>query len=129
MFQIYIADDNVDFADYLATLARQRGWSTEVCYNGTDLLDRLSMSNGPALVLIDINMPEMDGIEAIEGIVEVDRPLHMRFMTGGSDSSIVAAQMIAKARDLKVGRNVYKPLSKDNFLEILESESGALAIS
>ncbi|TLP55474.1 hypothetical protein FEE96_22385 [Parasedimentitalea maritima] len=50
-------------------------------------------------------MPEMDGIETIEGIVNQDRKLRLRFMTGGSEPSMIAARMIAEASDLMVGRS------------------------
>ena len=81
------------------------------------------MNSGPALLLIDINMPLLDGIEVIEGIVEQDRPLRMYFMTGGADPPMIAAKMIAKARDLPVGKNIYKPLPKDVFVSILRQEA------
>ncbi|NIZ61980.1 hypothetical protein DL239_13445 [Sedimentitalea sp. CY04] len=127
MYQVYIADDNTDFAEYLAAVAQREGWSSEICFNGIDLLERLPKSTGPALLLVDINMPEMDGIEAIEGIVDQDRPLRVRFMTGGGEPSLIAAKMIAKARNLMVGRNIYKPISKDSLTMLLRDEAAVLA--
>ena len=38
MNQIYIADDNVESAEYLAAVAQLEGWATEVCVNGKELL-------------------------------------------------------------------------------------------
>lgn len=51
-------------------------------------------------------MPEMDEIEAIEGLAELDRPLRLRFITGGTDFAMIAAKMIAQAQSLIVGRKV-----------------------
>lgn len=126
MHQIYIVDDNTEFAEYLAVVARREGWTTDICTNGLELLDSLKKGSGPALLLVDINMPVLDGIEVIDGIADQDRPLRICFMTGGADPAMIAAKMIAKARDLQVGKNIYKPLSKSTFTSILQVESNAL---
>jgi len=127
MKQLYIADDNEDFAQYLSTVAQQGGWTVNISSNGKQLVENLKTGTGAAFVLIDINMPEMDGIEAIECIVDIDRPLRIRFITGGRDSSIIAAKMIASARSLAVGRNIYKPITMDAFKALLAEEFKALA--
>lgn len=126
MKQIYIADDNEEFSQYLSTVAQKEGWAVSVSENGKQLIRKLQSGEGAAFVLVDINMPEMDGIEAIESIVKIDRPLRVRFITGGQDSSIIAARMIASARDLEVGRSVYKPITLSAFRELLSEEAEAL---
>ncbi len=126
MHQVFITDDNVEFADYLAAVCQRAGWSVVVCANGRELVERLRPGKGPALLLVDVNMPEMDGIEAIEGISDLHRVLRVRFMTGGPDSSILAAKMIASARELSVGQNIFKPLGKEKLLELLKAEAGEL---
>lgn len=126
MKQFFIADDNDEFAQFLSTVARQEGWDVTISTNGRQLIDSLQSGTGAAFVLIDINMPEMDGIEAIERIVGIDRPLRVRFITGGEYSSIIAAKLIASARDLAVGHSVYKPISKEAFKELLNEEEEAL---
>jgi len=81
--QIYIADDNKDFADTIADVAEREGWDVKTCTNGLELLDAVKSSDGPGLLLVDVNMPEMDGIEVIKSLVHVQRPLRIHFMTGG----------------------------------------------
>lgn len=110
----------------MSTVAQKEGWDVTVSANGQELIENLLIGGGPAFVLIDIKMPEMDGIEAIELIVDIDRPLRIRFITGGRDSSIIAAKMIASARSLKVGRSIYKPISMDAFKTLLAEEADAL---
>lgn len=107
-------------------MAISRGWEPVLCENGKDLVEKVSSGTGAALLIVDINMPEMDGIEAIEGLVDVDRPLRLRFITGGADAPLLAAKMIAKARSLSVGRNIYKPLRKNDLVVLLEKEEREL---
>jgi CheY-like chemotaxis protein len=122
MYQLYIADDNVEFAAFLSTVAKSEGWSVEVCTNGRELIEALKDGGGPAFLVVDINMPEMDGIEVIDGLQLIDRPLRMRFITGASDSSLVAATMIATARSLEVGRSMFKPILLADFTAVLTEE-------
>jgi CheY-like chemotaxis protein len=120
--KLYIADDNSEFADYLTTVAIRLGWTVEVCKNGNELLDLLLGEGGPAVVLVDINMPEKDGIEVIEGLAEIARPLRFRFMTGGADAPMLAAKLMARARNLSVGRNLYKPIPMETLKRVLSEE-------
>lgn len=126
MKQIYIADDNHELAALLGSVAFAEGWAVETCGNGVDLVAKLKNGNGPALALIDVNMPEQDGIETIDGLLETGRDLRIRFMTGGAVEAITAAQMIAKARSLRVGRSIYKPFSKQDMINLLKEEESEL---
>ncbi len=128
MLKLFIADDNVEFANYLANVANGEGWQTEICQNGMELVEKLDKSDERALLLVDVNMPKMNGIEAIGGISEQTRPLRIRFMTGGCEPSMVAAKMIAEARDMFVGNNLYKPFTRDYLKGILRTEADALAL-
>jgi CheY-like chemotaxis protein len=120
--KLYIADDNSEFAEYLTTVASRLGWTVETCTNGNELLELLLAGDEPAVVLVDINMPEKDGIEVIEGLSEITRTLRFRFMTGGADAPMLAAKLMARARNLSVGRNLYKPIPMDTLKRVLNEE-------
>lgn len=124
--KLYIADDNADFAGYLATVAERQGWSVEICANGNELVNGLMSETCPAVALVDIHMPELDGIEVIELLVDIDRPLRFRFMTGGADAPMLAAKLMARARNLAVGRNLYKPVEMETLKRVLDEERNAL---
>ena len=53
----------------------------------------------PDLVLLDINMPEMDGIEALQGIKEINPGAYVVMMTAVDEMDIIEDCMIAGARD------------------------------
>ena len=122
MSHLYVADDNIEFSEFLATVAKREGWTVSLCSNGVELLEKLRSEDGAAFALVDINMPEMNGIEVIDDIAEIDRPLRIRFVTGGSDVTLLAAKMIASARSLSVGRSVFKPVTLDAFCKLLSEE-------
>ncbi|GAA6189557.1 response regulator [Litorivita sp. NS0012-18] len=129
MQKLYIADDNLEFAKYLASVAEAEGWCVELCANGRVLIEQLQVADGPALLLVDMNMPDVDGIEAIEGLADIDLPLRVRFMTGAMETALIAAKLIAEARSITVGRSIYKPVPLDTFRKILREEANALQLS
>ena len=61
--KILLAEDNASNR-YLATyLLKDAGYNVLAAHNGSDAL-RLALAEHPDLVLMDIQMPEMDGYEA-----------------------------------------------------------------
>jgi CheY-like chemotaxis protein len=65
--RILVVDDNCDSADSLRTLLTLLGAEVEVAYSGTQALSTIEEFH-PAVVLLDLGMPEMDGYEVAERI-------------------------------------------------------------
>jgi CheY-like chemotaxis protein len=60
---ILLVDDNQDLLDVLAVILGARGFITIVARNGLEALELLENSAPPAVILLDLNMPVMDGRE------------------------------------------------------------------
>ena len=63
--QILIVDDFPDGREVLATYLQFRGFSVAMASHGQEGLD-LAFANPPALILMDLAMPGMDGWEATQ---------------------------------------------------------------
>jgi CheY-like chemotaxis protein len=61
---ILVADDNAVIRNLLGRLCRQAGYQVEFAINGEELI-RKALAQRPALVLTDLEMPLVDGSEAI----------------------------------------------------------------
>ncbi len=120
--RLYIADDNAGFAEFCSEVAILEGWSVTICKDGAELLAKVSEEDGPALLLVDLHMPVMDGIEVIQKLDAENRELRIRLVTGGPSTSANAAQLIANARSLNVGELIRKPLSLQDLRDVLKSE-------
>jgi CheY-like chemotaxis protein len=59
---VLVVDDNRDAADSLGQLLELMGADVRVVYSGERALDALA-SHRPAMVFLDIGMPQMDGYE------------------------------------------------------------------
>lgn len=63
--QIALVDDHAMLRHGLSLLVTALGYNVLFeCSNGKEMISRLDPNNLPAIVLMDINMPEMDGYEA-----------------------------------------------------------------
>lgn len=124
--KLYIADDNVEFANYCAKVARLEGWQVQIFQNGSELLAVLRNTTEPALILCDMKMPEMDGIDVIKELSDPGKMLRIRFVTGGPMVEALSAQMIGKARDLDIGRFLLKPISLADLKAVLLTEAQSL---
>jgi len=62
--RVLIVDDNRDAADSLGVLLRRLGTITRVAYDGPAALEVMSTYR-PAVVLLDLGMPGMDGFEVV----------------------------------------------------------------
>jgi CheY-like chemotaxis protein len=65
--RILVADDNHDIADMLTLLLKLSGYCVETAYDGVEAIE-LAHEFRPSVVLLDINMPRLDGYEAAKRI-------------------------------------------------------------
>jgi CheY-like chemotaxis protein len=63
---ILVVDDDADSRDGLARLLRKRGHQASAAPNGRDALAALTRKVPPDLVVLDLRMPEMDGVMFLE---------------------------------------------------------------
>ncbi len=78
---ILIVDDEVDFSGVIAERLRGRGFDVDTAETGMDALEKVKAKSYDAVVL-DLAMPEMDGIETLSRLLEIDKNLQVIMLTG-----------------------------------------------
>lgn len=96
--RVLIADDHRTFAEALKTVIDlERGLVvTEIVNNGRTAVDRTTTEH-PDVVLMDVEMPEMDGIEAIRRIKEADPDARILVLSAHEDDTTIARAVEAGA--------------------------------
>jgi DNA-binding NtrC family response regulator len=78
---VLIVDDEEAFAGLIADRMRNRGFSVDTAESGMTGLKKIKEKNYDAVVL-DLAMPEMDGIETMQKMLEYDKNLQIIILTG-----------------------------------------------
>ena len=63
-YKILIVDDEPDIVSMLASFFTGKGYQILTAHSGTEALKK--MEQAPDIILLDINMPDMDGLEVCE---------------------------------------------------------------
>jgi two-component system response regulator AtoC len=66
--RIALVDDDPAFAEYLQVLLRTKGYEVDVHLSGAGLLQALQNGATPHVILLDVEMPDLDGIETLRAI-------------------------------------------------------------
>ena len=106
--RLAIVDDDAAFTAYLHTLLGAQGYSIEVFNSGTALLEGLRAGSAPSVILLDVLMPDLDGIETLRAIRQA-RPAAQVIMLSGRQ----APQTIIEAVRLGAADYVLKPGDPD----------------
>lgn len=81
---ILVVDDDASICEYLLRLFRKRGFSAVACGGAAEALARLE-ETAVALVLSDVKMPEISGIELLERLQRLYPDIPVILMTGYGD--------------------------------------------
>jgi two-component system cell cycle response regulator DivK len=119
--QILVVEDNEKNMRLLRDVLRASGYRTLEASTGGQAL-MLATEYGPALVLMDIRLPDMDGVEALS-------QLRMHERTASIPVLAVTAQAMRgdSERFKKAGFDGYlsKPVDIDELLTAVEQQCGA----
>lgn len=93
------------------------GWDVEISFatNGFEAIDAIKAGKGDVL-LLDLNMPQMDGYEVLQTIVKEDLPTLVIVISG--DIQPEAHQRVTSMGAIDF---IKKPVSKDKLTDILSS--------
>jgi DNA-binding NtrC family response regulator len=78
---ILVVDDEPQVADTLRDLLEYEGFKVETAENGRQALDRLTIGHRFDLVITDMKMPEMDGLELLKRVQKLRKNLPVIVLT------------------------------------------------
>jgi two-component system, cell cycle response regulator CpdR len=100
MIRILLADDEEAMRTYLTRALEKSGYAVVACDRGTTALEHVQSGAGFDLLLTDIVMPEMDGIELAQKVAVIAPDMRVMFITGFSAVSLRAGQAMPQAKVL-----------------------------
>jgi FixJ family two-component response regulator len=112
---VFAIDDDASVRKGLARLLRSAGYKSEIFESASDFLTRPPHS-GPSCVIVDVQMPGLNGIELQEDLIRRRREEHLVFITGHGDIPMCAQAMKAGAVDF-----LRKPFRADELLQCVQN--------
>ncbi len=91
-YKILLVDDEADILEFLSYNLKKEGFQVATAKNGKDAIEK-AKKNRPHLIILDVMMPEMDGIETCEKIRSLPEfsKILISFLTArGEDYSQIA---------------------------------------
>jgi len=112
MTKMLVVDDEIEICDFLKTFFEERNYKVFTAMTGESAI-RLVDQENPAIVLLDIKMPGIDGIEVLKRIKTFHPEIKVIMVT-----AIETRDKIDEANRLGADNYITKPLS----LEYLETD-------
>jgi two-component system response regulator AtoC len=109
-----VVDDDSSFAEYLRTFLALRGYQARSYSRGDELLAAIRDGEPPDVVLLDVAMPGLNGIETLKAL-KAARPELQVIMLSGREH----AETIVQALRLGAADYVVKPDDPDGLGEIV----------
>jgi DNA-binding NtrC family response regulator len=90
--KVLLVDDEVEFASALAERLQMRDYDVKTASNG---LEAMALFHGspPDIVILDLRIPGMDGLEILKNIKIFDPTIEVLILTGHGDVESVAEGM------------------------------------
>lgn len=109
MARILIAEDDASMREFLALALRKAGYEVDTREDGLSALDAVKDGASYDLLLADIVMPGMDGIELAKNVSAIAPATKVMFITGfaavigqtGDTEAIAATRILSKPFHLK----------------------------
>jgi two-component system, LuxR family, response regulator FixJ len=110
MKHVYVIDDNATVAASLGDTLKRLGYTTEV-YHDPQVFLKESMPISPAVILLDMRMPSMTGVELQKRLLDLGRKTPIVFISGEWQSSEIVLGMKQGAVDF-----LFKPFNLEDLL-------------
>jgi FixJ family two-component response regulator len=111
---VYVVDDNPDIRFYLTDLLRQMGYSIEG-YESAQAFLQQSIEIFPAVLVLDVRMPGMSGVDLQEKMKSLGRNTPIIFISGESESE----EIIRAMKGLPI-EFLWKPFQIQNLIDAID---------
>lgn len=113
--RVLVIDDEMNIADSLVEILVSHGYDASAFYDGQTAIDA-ARSECPALVLADVMMPELNGIETVLAIRKHCPSTHVLLFSGQAGTADIVARARASGHDFEV---LPKPIHPEELLKRL----------
>jgi len=97
--RILVVDDEPSIRKYLQTLLEVEGFEVSMAPSGKEALEIVTHGERPDFVILDILMPEMDGLATLRSLMQLDRTLNVIMLSCTNEVGTVVEAIRLGAHD------------------------------
>jgi two-component system response regulator AtoC len=99
---VAVVDDDSAFANYLRTFLSLRGYETRSYSRGDEMLAAIKAGDPPDIVLLDVMMPGMNGLDTLRALKSAKPDLQAIMLSGRENASTIVEAVRLGAADYVV---------------------------
>ena len=116
--RLLVVDDEPEFGEYVRKVAIELGYAVEVTGDGKSFMEAYE-SFDPSVIVLDLVMPEIDGVELVQWLVEHNCTAQLIVITGYNPNYAALAAKLAEARGLSSVTTLTKPVKLSRLRNVL----------
>ncbi len=112
---ILIVEDDEDLCGIYKEILELYDYDVQIAFNGLEGVEQFKQKK-PSLVIMDADMPALDGYNAFKQIKEIDNNANVIIVTGFSDNDPRSKEAIK----LGITKIISKPIGVNDFLDLVK---------
>jgi DNA-binding NtrC family response regulator len=117
--KVLIIDDDAGFIHVVGAIARQLGMEVRTLNDPLGATQVFS-DYRPDVLMLDMIMPEKDGIDVLNEILSIGIPVQIVLTSGFGDTYLRLAESVAQYHGIKRVDILKKPFRRDELIELLK---------
>jgi EAL domain-containing protein (putative c-di-GMP-specific phosphodiesterase class I) len=115
---LYVIDDLPEIAALISVLAENHGLNPTVYTRANDFIEIITQLESDSIVMLDLQMPEVDGVEVMRHLVQLSNPPTLILMSGHDIGVLKSVEKLAKAQNLEILASFTKPLAMEKLKQL-----------
>ena len=117
---VYLLDDEAALVELHCEVAEMAGFNAEGFIRASQFFEHVIEFEPGSVMVLDLHMPEMDGIEVMRRLAQMPNPPALILISGHDAGVLRSAEKLCHAHGLEVIASLRKPLPVDTLLQLFE---------
>jgi len=117
---VYLIDDEAEMVELLSEVIGLIGLETEGFTQASNFFEQVKIFATGSVLILDLNMPEMDGIEVMRRLAGMENPPALILVSGHDAGVLHSAEKLCEAHKLELIASLGKPLPLDVVRSLLK---------
>lgn len=120
---IYLIDDEPELLALFGEVAKLSATTVQSFTQATHFFDQVDSFGDCSVLVLDLQMPDMDGIEVMRKLAPLSNPPALVLVSGLDSGVLLAAEKLGTAHNLKILATLTKPVRLSKLQQVLEQHT------